>query len=121
MRNPKIKRFTFRQQHASGFIQRRFDCFFVFNLLQEFANKADVLAVFSTDHSPLLLSLDLRKGEIRGKRLWKFKYSLNMNSDFVTEMKYHIKSTLETLENEGITDFQAGWKCLKYEERKKAC
>ena len=33
-------------------------------------------------------------------------------------MKHHIKSTIETLESEGITDFQAGWECLKYEERK---
>ena len=34
-RNPKIKYFTFRQQHISGFIQRRLDYFLVSNLLQE--------------------------------------------------------------------------------------
>ena len=41
-----------------------------------------------------------------------------MNSDFVTKMKFHIKSTLETLEKEGITDFQARWEFIKYEIRK---
>ena len=69
IRNPKIKRFTFRQQHTSGFIQRRLDYFFVSNLLQELVNKTDVLAAFSTDHSPLLFSLDLDKDKNRGKGL----------------------------------------------------
>ena len=41
-----------------------------------------------------------------------------MNSDFQTKMKFHIKSTLETLEIEGITDLQVRWEFLKYEIRK---
>ena len=40
-----------------------------------------------------------------------------MNSDFVTNMKFCIKSTVETLEKEGITDFQARCEFLKYEIR----
>ena len=41
-----------------------------------------------------------------------------MNSDFQTKMKFHIKSTLETLEIEGISDFQVRWEFLKYQIRK---
>ena len=41
-----------------------------------------------------------------------------MNSDFQTKKKFHIKSTLETLEIEGITDLQVRWEFLKYEIRK---
>ena len=41
-----------------------------------------------------------------------------MNSDFQTKMKFHIKSTLETLEIEGIRDPQVRWEFLKYEIRK---
>ena len=41
-----------------------------------------------------------------------------MNSDFQTKMKFHIKSTLETLEIEGINDLQVRWEFLKYEIRK---
>ena len=78
IRNPKIEGFTFRQQHMSGFIQKRLDYFFVSNLLQEPVDKTDVLAASSTDHSPLLFSLDLCKDENRGKRLWKFNNSLSM-------------------------------------------
>ena len=106
IRNPKIKRFTFRQQHISGFTQRRLDYFFLSNLLQESVNKTDILAAFSTDHSPLLFSLKLRTDENRGKGLWKFNNSLGMNSDFQTKMKFHIKSTLENLEIEGLLIFK---------------
>ena len=118
IRNPKIKRFTFRQQHISGFIQRRLDYFFLSNLLQESVNKTEVLAAFFTDHSPLLIYLELRKDENRGKGLWKFNNSLSMKSDFQTKMKFHIKCTLETLEIEGISDLQVRWEFLKYEIRK---
>ena len=69
IRNPKIKRFTFRQQSISGFIQRIRDYFFVSNLLRESVNKTDVLAAFSTDHSLLLYFLELRKDENRVKGL----------------------------------------------------
>ena len=82
IRNPKIKRFTFRQQHTSGFIKKRLAYFFVSNLLQESINKTEVLAAFSTDHSHLLFSLELRKDENRGKRLSKFNNFLSMNSNF---------------------------------------
>ena len=43
---PESKKF-----YLSGFIQRRLDYFFGSNL-QEYVNKSDVLAAFSTDHSP---------------------------------------------------------------------
>ena len=56
IRNPKKKRFTFRQHHSTGFIQRHLDCFFVSNFLQESIKSADTLAAFSTDHSPITLS-----------------------------------------------------------------
>ena len=71
------------------------------------------MAASSTDYSPLLT-----KDENRGKRLWKFNNSLRMNSDFQTKMKFQIKSTLETLEIEGIRDPQVRWEFLKYEIRK---
>ena len=93
----------------------RLDYFFVSNLLKESVNKTEVLAAFSIDHSPFLFSLDLRKDENRGEGLWKFNNSLTMNSDFQTKMKFHIKSTLETLEIEGIRDPQVRWEFLKYE------
>ena len=54
IRNPQKKRFTFQQQHKSGFIQRRLEYFFLSNTLLESTNKTDALAGFATDHWPLL-------------------------------------------------------------------
>ena len=51
IRIPNRKQFTFRQHHSTGFIQRRLDCFFISNFLQESIKTADTLAAFSTDHS----------------------------------------------------------------------
>ena len=59
IRNPEVKRFTFRLI-SDGFIQRKLDYFFFSNLLQESVNKTDVLAAFFIDHSPLLFSPDVR-------------------------------------------------------------
>ena len=73
IRNPTEKRFTFRQNHISGSMQRRLDYFFVSNKLQESINNTDILASFSTDHSPI--SFTLRRSQItaKSKGLWMLK------------------------------------------------
>ena len=50
IRNPNVRRFTFRQNHVSGFIERRLDFFLISNILQESIIKSDALASFCTDH-----------------------------------------------------------------------
>ena len=57
IRNPKKRRYTFRQQHVTGFIQRMLDNFLVSNNLQESINRMDMLIAMSTDHSPIFFSL----------------------------------------------------------------
>ena len=52
--NPKTKRFTFLQHHATGFTQRRLDYFFIPNQLQETVKKTDIVTAFTSDHSPLI-------------------------------------------------------------------
>ena len=68
--------------------------------------------------------VELKKArEMHGfKNVWSqdgqiFEF-LSMNSDFQTKIKFHIKSTLETLETEGIKDPQVRWEFLKYDIRK---
>ena len=43
--------------HCTGFIQRRLDYIFISNSLQECINDISIFAFFSTDHSPVHLSL----------------------------------------------------------------
>ena len=50
IRNPKRQNVTFRQNHSTGFIERRLDYIFISNSLQEFANCTDILPAVSTNY-----------------------------------------------------------------------
>ena len=56
IRNPKTKRYTFRQKHVSGVIQRRLDYFYISNSMQVFVKNTDVLPFLLTNHSPITFS-----------------------------------------------------------------
>ena len=118
IRNPKRKRFTFRQHHSTGFIQRRLDYFFISNSLQESTKTTDTLAAFSTDHSPITFSLCHLKEFPRGKGLWKFNKSLIKNENYREQMKTLIKHVLYNFDQDNILDPQFRWEYLKYEIRK---
>ena len=118
IRNPNVKRFTFRQNHVSGFVERRLDFFLISNILQESVIKTDVLASFCTDHSPIFFSLQLKDMPTRGKGFWKFNNSLTSNDDYVEKMKNQISETIRMLDQDKITDKHLRWEFLKYEIRK---
>ena len=88
----KKKRYTFHQNQASGFIQRRLVYFFSFrNTLQDFIKKADVFAFFPTDYSSIrFLKKDKGNDSIRGRGLWKFNKSLISGSKYIKSMKTHL-------------------------------
>ena len=115
IRNPKRKRFTFRQHHSTVFIQRRLDYFFISNTLQESIKTADTLAAFSTDHSPVTFSLCHLKEFSRGRGLWKFNKSLIKNQNYREQMKTLIKNVLDNLDQDSIADPQFCREYLKYE------
>ena len=104
--NLKKKRFTFRQRHNSGFIQRRSDYFLVSNILQESIKKTDILTSVSTDHSPIFFSFSKNPETPRGNGLRKFDNSLCTNVDYTTKLKNYLKLIQKTILNENITDEQ---------------
>ena len=118
IRNPTEKRFTFRQNHISGYIQRRLDYIFVSNKLQESIKNTDTLAFFSTGHPPIYFTLRRLQIISKGKGLWIFNSSLTLNKEFVEKMKEHISTCLNLLEKENILDDQVRWEYLRYEARK---
>ena len=69
VRNPKRQNFTFRQNHATGFIERRLDYIFIFKHLQEFVNYTDILPVITTDHLLILISLSNDNSDNNGRGL----------------------------------------------------
>ena len=116
IRNTKVKQFTFTQQYSSGFIQRRLDYIFISNGLQEFVSTTDILTPISTDHSPLLFFLSKERGNIRGKRFWKFNSSLTKDQNYINK----IKDLICNFNTKNDCDFsrQLKWEFLKYEIRK---
>ena len=118
IRNPNVKRFTFRQNHVSGFIERRLDFFLISNVLQESIIKTDVLASFCTDHSPTHFSLQLKDMLTRGKGFWKFNNSSTSNDEYVEKMKNQISETPLMFDQDIITDKHLRWEFLKYKIKK---
>ena len=57
IQNSTEKRFSFCQNHITGYIQQRLDYFFVSNMLQESVRNTDILASLSTDYCPIYLLL----------------------------------------------------------------
>ena len=106
VRNLKKKRYTFKQQHVTAFIQRRLDYFLISNNSQESINKMDILTTLLTYHSPISFSLSKNIDISRGHGLWKFNNSLCHKLDFITELKNH------------LTDEQLCRGYIKYEIRK---
>ena len=92
LRNPDAKCFTFRQKHASGFIQRRLDYFFVSNSLQDTITHADFFAALLTDHSPVTISISKNKNRIHGRSSWKFNSSLLSGQNYVRKTKNVIQT-----------------------------
>ena len=55
--NPKTKRYTFRQKHVSGIIQRWLDYFYISNSMQVSVKNSNVLASLLTDHTNYIFIL----------------------------------------------------------------
>ena len=88
IRNPKAKQYTFRQQHFSGFIQRRLDCIFISQNFLEIAKHTEILNAINTDRFPVLCLLFQNLNQFQGgSGLWKFNNSLVSNEQHVLRLK----------------------------------
>ena len=90
IRNPNLKRYTFRKNHFSGFIQRRLDYIFMSNNIQEYLKKVSTLPSFCSDHSPISCILESSSQIQLRKNFWKFNSSLINDEKYVTQIKQHI-------------------------------
>ena len=79
IRNPKTKRYTFRQKYISDLFQRRLDYLCISNSMQVSVKNIDALASLLTDHSPITFSCFKNKESNRGVGFWKFNSSLIEN------------------------------------------
>ena len=117
-RNPKKKRYTFRQNHASGFLQRRLDYFLISNSIQEFVIDTKILPAFLSDHSPLLISYSPYSDVEKCFGFWKFNNSLLFNETYTKSLKNFIAETKTKLHSDDFVNSQGKWEFFKYEIRK---
>ena len=88
------------------------------NVLQEPVKNPDILASFTTDHSPILFSLNQMNEISHGKSLWKLNKSILLNKEYVEKIKEHILLTIKVLDNDDLRDERVRWEYLKYDIRK---
>ena len=75
IRNPKCKKFMFRQNHSTRFVECQSDYIFISNYLQEFIDCTEVFVpevpAPSTDHSPIFILLSNDDSDNNGRGVLK--------------------------------------------------
>ncbi len=116
VRNPNAKKYTFRQRHHTGYLQRRLDYIFISNHMQPNVNKTDIKIAISTDHSPVYMDIITDDGAIlRGPGFWKYNSSLKNDQTYKNELTNVIRNHLNDAQN---MDKQLKMELLKYEVKK---
>ena len=117
MCNPSLKRYTFRKNNFSGFLQRRLDYMFISNNIQVF-QKVSILPSFCSVHSPISGILKSSSKILLGKNFWKFNSSLINNEKYLTQIRQHISEVKSQFNAAVGNKAYVQWEFLKYEIRK---
>ena len=116
IRNPNVKRFTWRQK--TPVIQRRLDFWLVSNGMQEDIDNVDVVPSLKSDHSAIVLSINGIENSPRGPSFWKLNSSLLDDKEYVSliNMKYPLWND----EFKDVTDPRLFWDLMKYRIRQES-
>ena len=81
-RNPSIERYTWRERGRGGLVQSRLDYFLVSRMLNYSITNTNINPSIKTDHSLIVVKLQLIKEQPRGMGYWK------LNTKFLRDIKY---------------------------------
>ena len=118
IRNPILKRYTFRKNHFSGFIQSGYIIFLSQTTYKKILEDTNILPSFCSDHSPLFVNYQTSNDFHLGKHFWKFNSSLRKDEEYVKQMKQHIQNVKHQFDPLFKEKPQVQWEFLKYEIRK---
>ena len=113
VRNPQIKRFTWRQK--SPFIQRRLDYWLISDCCQEDIEKSDIVPFLNSDHSAIALHLNSIAKQRHGPSFWKFNGSLVNDVNYVTLINESVPIWLNEFKD--IGGKRLLWDLIKYKIR----
>ena len=113
VRNPNIKRFTWRQK--TPFVQRRLHFWLIDNALQEDIDQVDIIPSIKSDHSAIVLSISSVENKTRGPSFWKFNASLLDDKDYVQMVNRKYQIWIEEFKD--VKDPRLFWDLIKYRIR----
>ena len=113
IRNPGIKRFTWRQKKP--LIQRRLDFWLLSDVCQEDIENSDIISSINSDHSAITLHFSSIGKQKNGPSFWKFNASLNDDTNFVALLSESVPEWL--IEFNAVTDKRVLWDLIKYRIR----
>ena len=113
IRNPELKRFTWRQKKP--LIQRRLDFWLLSDICQEDIEKSDIISSINSDHSAITLHFSSIGKQKNGPSFWKFNASLVDDTNFVALLTESVPEWL--IEFNAVTDKRVLWDLIKYRIR----
>ncbi|KAL9963192.1 hypothetical protein ACROYT_G032369 [Oculina patagonica] len=113
IRNPDIKRFTWRQKNPV--VQRRLDFWLITSSLQEEVENVDIIPAIRSDHLAISIHINGIEETERGPSFWKFNSSLLEDEDYIKVITDKYGSWLE--EGKDIQDPRVLWDFVKYKIR----
>ena len=112
IRNPEVKRFTWRQKTPQ--ISSRLDMWLISKALSDYIKEIDIIPSIKSDHSPIIMTIKSNEQE-KGRGLWK------MNNSFLDEEQYvkGIKELVDELKNDQHLNMDdiTFWEYLKFKIR----
>jgi len=112
IRNPDVKRYTWRQKKPS--ISSRLDMWYVSNILQDYCTDCDIKPSVRSDHSSITLSLKSIAAS-RGKGYWKLNNSFLEEEAYLNGIKQGYPEWLK--ESEVFDNKMMTWEYVKYKVR----
>jgi len=87
VRNPELRKFTWRGKTRRGVTQSRLDYFFISASLANITESATIVPGVCSDHSLITLSLINQEQGKRGKGWWKFNACLLKDDEYVSAVR----------------------------------
>lgn len=113
VRNPDVKRFTWRQKNPV--VQRRLDFWLITSSIQEEVENVDIIPAIRTDHSAISMHIHGIEETGRGLSFWKFNSSRLEDEDYIKSVTDRYSIWLE--EGKDIQDPRVLWNFIKYKIR----
>ena len=114
IRNKELSQFTWRGKGQAGLGQSRIDFWLISSSLEYEVDKCLIQPGLLSDHSILLLSLNLLQIQRRGRGTWKFNNNLLKDLEYIELIK---KAIQQVQEHSDFLHKSTRWEYLKCQMR----